>query len=527
VADAEADTVAHVSGDVATQHAPLTGPASEGMRAAPAVGTRIGRYVVEATIGMGGMGIVVAARHEQLDELVAIKLLHHKATKDSVQVERFIREARAIVRIKSEHVVRVLDVGADEVTGAPFIVMEYLPGRDIGHILSEHGPMPVPMAVDYIIQICEAVAAAHMLGIIHRDLKPSNFFVTQRTDGSPLVKVLDFGISKAGRQDGAPDPRLTETQAVFGSPTYMSPEQIRSSKNVDPRSDVWSLGVALFEMLTGKLPFIADNVPGLLASVVADAPFRVSSFVPDVPPDLEMIVLACLEKDPAARIGSAAELAARLAPYATADGAHLAVRIDRIARGIMSSSQSFPPPGSGSAPKLAPLPPLSRPSAPAVVFGQTGTDLSATGPRVNDRPHGSGLRSIAMIAGALAIIACSVVAVLYISRRDRDDRAARGPESAPVAAVSPPPVASVLAPTAIADAPLPGATASVGHPTRGKPGSQGAGRTPLRGVPNAPPSAAPPVTAATPAPQPPPPPPVAPTPSKPAASDLGLDRRGL
>ena len=310
-----------------TQNAPLELPVSATLRAAPAVGERVGKYVIVRTIGHGGMGIVVAARHETLDEMVAIKLLHPKAAKDALQVERFVREARATVRIKSEHVVRVLDAGAEESTGAPFIVMELLEGRDLGFVLSHYGPVSPTTAVDYIIQICEGVGAAHALGIVHRDLKPSNFFLTQRSDGTPLVKVLDFGIPKAAQSDGSPDPRLTETQAVFGSPTYMSPEQIRSSKNVDARSDVWSLGVALFELLTGKLPFMADNVAGLLASVIADPPFAISSFASGIAPGLEAVVLGCLEKDAARRIGSAAELAMRLAPFASADGALLATRV--------------------------------------------------------------------------------------------------------------------------------------------------------------------------------------------------------
>ncbi len=301
-----------------------------------AVGRRIGRYVVERTIGQGGMGVVVAARHETLGEIVAIKLLHPSGAKDAVQIERFVREARATARIKSEHVVRVFDVGVDEPTGAPFIVMEFLEGRDLGQVLSNLGPLPMTMAVDCIIQVCEALAAAHVLGIIHRDLKPSNFFLTHDGDGAPLVKVLDFGISKAIPQDGSADPRLTETKAVFGSPTYMSPEQIRSSRNADERSDVWSLGVALFEMLTGRLPFCADNVAGMLASIIADAPVRVSSFVQHVPPELEEVIARCLEKEPSSRIASVTELALRLAPFASEAQARLARRI-----GV---PRSLPPP---------------------------------------------------------------------------------------------------------------------------------------------------------------------------------------
>jgi serine/threonine protein kinase len=473
--------------DLPTQHAPLTAPVSATLRAAPAIGERVGKYVIERTIGHGGMGIVVAARHETLDEMVAIKLLHPKAAKDAIQVERFVREARATARIKSDHVVRVLDAGAEDATGAPYIVMELLQGRDLGYVLSSSGAMPTATAVDYAIQICEAVGAAHALGIIHRDLKPSNFFLTHRPDGSALVKVLDFGISKAAQSDGSPDPRLTETQAVFGSPTYMSPEQIRSSKNVDPRSDVWSLGVALFEMLTGKLPFVADNVAGLLASVIADAPFRVSVFRPDVPPELEAIVLGCLEKEASLRIGSAAELAARLAPFASAEGAHLAARVEHTPRGPAGSSQV--PPAPGSAP-LPPLPPMSPPSAPApaVVFGTTGTDLSATGPAAFHanirRAQG---RAIAIALAAVVVVGAIGTGV-YVTR---DSGKARGaapsaestlpPPPAPLAPVSaaaavtspspsPSPAASVASSEGSAKAPAPPVSAAQ---RRAKPGSAG------------------------------------------------------
>jgi len=416
----------------------------DSMRAVPPVGTLIGKYVVESAIGSGGMGIVVAARHQQLGELVAIKLLHPKAAKDKVQVERFVREARATARIKSEHVVRVIDAGEDEPSGAPYIVMEHLEGNDLSKILKMHGAMPVTMAVDMMLQICEAVASAHALGIIHRDLKPSNFFVSARADGSPHVKVLDFGISKANEQNGLADPRLTETQAVFGSPTYMSPEQIRSSKNVDPRSDVWSLGVGLFEMLTTKLPFVSDNVSGLLASVVADAPFRPSIFTTAVPPELEAIVLGCLEKDPARRIPSAAELARLLTPFASPDGAQLAARIERVAR--VASGQSYPP-GAGVFPSSSypslPPPMSSAPLSHASVagsggFGSTG-DLSATGPpRRTQRGALVGVGLLLAGVGLLLVAGCFGV---YFARQRPPP-----PTSPAPAAQQPPPSAQPLPP---------------------------------------------------------------------------------
>jgi serine/threonine protein kinase len=460
-----------------TQNFPLVQPASGSMRAAPVAGDRVGKYVVDSILGRGGMGIVVAARHESAgrSELVAIKLLHPKAAKDAVQVERFVREARSTVRIKSEHVVRVLDAGADEPTGSPFIVMEFLQGRDIAYVLANFGPMPPKTAVDYIIQICEAAAAAHALGIVHRDLKPSNFFLTHRADGTALVKVLDFGISKAAQLDGMPDPRLTETQAVFGSPTYMSPEQIRSSKNVDQRSDIWSLGVALFEMLTRKLPFVADNVAGLLASVIADPPFTVSFFRPDVPPGLEAVVLACLEKDAARRIGSAGELARRLAPYASPAGAQLAMQVQEVPSRSGSSPNVAPlrasmpgaSPSSPSSPSspYAPPSPSWLPPAPAsipgppVSFGTTGTDLSATGPAAfrasvrRDR-----IRSLAIAAAAVLTLSAGIV---FVARGSSTSRAAAGEAEAgpPPAVVTPTPAPVTVASAAATASTAPGSGA--------------------------------------------------------------------
>jgi serine/threonine-protein kinase len=537
--------------DQATQHSPLE-PVSVTLRSAPVAGDRVGTYVVESTIGHGGMGIVVAAKHERLGDRVAIKLLHPKAAKDAVQVERFVREARATARIKSEHVVRVYDAAAEESTNRPYIVMEFLQGRDLGYVLSTFGAMPLQTAVDYIIQICSAVGAAHALGIVHRDLKPSNFFLTHRPDGTPLLKVLDFGISKALQDDGTPDPRLTETQAVFGSPTYMSPEQIRSSKNVDQRSDMWSLGVALFEMLTGKLPFVADNVAGLLASVIADAPFRVSAFVPNIPPMVEAIVLGCLEKDAAKRIGSAAELATRLAPFASPAGAELAKHVEQYVHGLSKSgsspslaapgtgsSPSLSAPGTGSSPSLPAPPPFSSPSfappppgavsmplppllplaspsgpAPPVAFGTTGTDLSATGPaalRATTARRGQA-RAVALAAAALVLVGV-IGGIVYLTRRGPSpERAATGESATPPPATSPalpvtgaPSAAVITAESGDGVAPAPSTPPGVpsGPGTRrGKPGtgggrgrpaphaSAGAGTT----TPSPPPTPAPPAS---------------------------------
>jgi len=214
-----------------------------------------GKYRVERVLGWGGMGVVVAAHHLELDQRVALKFLSPQALASAEIVARFAREARAAVRIKSEHVARVTDVGQLD-NGSPFMVMEYLDGVDLSGWLAQKGPLPAEQAVDFVLQACEALAEAHALGIVHRDLKPANLFCIRRADGNLSIKVLDFGISKVtapGASSSSPD--MTGTTVIVGSPFYMSPEQMFSSRGVDARTDIWSLGVVLFELLTGALRF--------------------------------------------------------------------------------------------------------------------------------------------------------------------------------------------------------------------------------------------------------------------------------
>lgn len=208
-----------------------------------------GKYRVERLIGEGGMGVVLAARHEGLNTNVAIKLLREQALGHSDIVGRFMREARAAVSLRSEHVARVFDVGTLE-DGRPYIVMERLEGKDLGDVIEQDPPLAVSVAVDYVMQACEAIAEAHAAGIIHRDLKPKNLFLTHAVHGRPLVKVLDFGISKVDPSKSPNEMALTRTTEVIGSPSYMSPEQLRSARNVDARTDIWALGVILYELLT-------------------------------------------------------------------------------------------------------------------------------------------------------------------------------------------------------------------------------------------------------------------------------------
>src|SRR5580698_7104571 len=234
-----------------------------------------GKYRVERVLGAGGMGIVVAARHIELEQLVAIKFVRDEAIGSEDAVQRFLREARAAVKLKSEHVARVLDVGKLE-SGAPYMVMEYLEGSDLGKVLTDFGPSSLEAAADWVLQACEAVAEAHAAGIVHRDLKPENLFLARTVGGVMKIKVLDFGVSKAMAGSNGDLLGLTRTRAMLGSPLYMAPEQMRSSRDVDARCDVWALGVVLFQMLTRRWPFEADTMPALCLKVVSEPPMSLA-----------------------------------------------------------------------------------------------------------------------------------------------------------------------------------------------------------------------------------------------------------
>jgi serine/threonine-protein kinase len=273
--------------------------------------TLAGRYRVERIIGIGGMGVVVAARHLELDHLVAIKFLLPRVAENRDIVGRFTREARAAVKIQNDHVARVTDVGTLE-SGAPYMVMEYLDGTDLEDYTRKTGPLAIEIAIDYLLQACEAIAEAHGLGIVHRDLKPGNLFLVKRPDGSHIVKVLDFGISKitGGNNSVAP------TTAMLGSPPYMSPEQLTTPRDVDARTDIWALGVILHRLLTGRVPFDAETIVQLCSMIIHGDTPSLREARADVPAGLEAIVAKCLQKDRTQRYANIGELAQALLEFA-------------------------------------------------------------------------------------------------------------------------------------------------------------------------------------------------------------------
>jgi serine/threonine-protein kinase len=284
------------------------------------------KYRVDRVLGEGGMGIVVAATHEHLDQRVALKFLLPAMAANPEIVQRFVREARAAVRIHSEHVARVLDVGTYD--GSPFMVMEYLEGGDLAQVLAERGELPVGDAVGYLLEACEAIAEAHSLGIVHRDLKPANLYLARRSGGKPSVKVLDFGISKAPAT--GTEANLTRTSALMGSPSYMSPEQLVSAASVDFRADIWALGVVLYEMLTRQLPFTAQSMPELVGTILQQTPAPIVSLRQGVPVGLQSVVDRCLQKDPAQRFANIAELARALLPFGPSRSEDSVERIEHV-----------------------------------------------------------------------------------------------------------------------------------------------------------------------------------------------------
>lgn len=344
-----------------------------------------GKYRIDRVLGAGGMGVVVAATHLQLEQRVAIKLVRREALANPEVVARFEREARLAVRLRSEHVARVIDVGRLP-DGAPYIVMEYLEGQDLAAVLAQRGALPVTLASDYVIQACEAIAEAHALGIVHRDLKPANLFLAATAHGQHTVKVLDFGISKSAI--GA-ELDVTKTQAVMGSPGYMSPEQMRSTKHVDGRSDVWALGVILYELVAGHPPFAAETFTALCVKIAVDPHPPLLRAAAALPAGFAELVDRALQKDPALRTPSVVELARALALHASPFGRELAQRLAHGAGAAAGAQQ--------------PTPVAAGPAVPTTLAGAAGSAPVL--------PRG---RIAALALGAAGVAFASVLGVLLL-----------------------------------------------------------------------------------------------------------------
>ena len=441
----------------------------------PAAGeTFAGKYRIGASIGIGGMATVFEAHHLDLDQKVAIKFLLPELCHDAEIVERFLREGRAAIKIRSEHVVRVHDVGV--LDGRPYLVMEYLDGQDLDQLLAERGALPVATAVDYLLQACEAIAEAHALDIIHRDLKPANLFLTHRADGTACVKVLDFGISKmhtGARSASGVTPRATLATTVMGSPHYMSPEQMESSTQVDARADIWSLGTILYELLANQQAFEGWSITEVCARVMRSHPAPLSARRSDVPVALQRIIDRCLQKDAAARFSSVAELARALAPFGSTSAFASACTISRVLEG----SHSFEGSVDGLAVTAVSLRPQVRLRA---------HDILNAPPRRRGHPFRGTV--------AMSVLAFAAAGFTFPATTHRAFTSLRGTllsytaaTYGPVPVTPPAPPPPVVTPPEPAPAPVPPASPTL--------------------TPEAPPPPAPVVTPPPPAPKPPLPPP--------------------
>jgi serine/threonine-protein kinase len=416
-----------------------------------------GKFEVEGVVGAGGMCIVVAARDTQLDQRVALKFLLPVACEVPGVVARFLREGKAAASITSAHVARVMDTGV-LTGGTPYLVMEYLEGLDLAALMQQRGRLPEEEAIEYVLQACEAVVEAHNLGIVHRDLKPANLFLAHRVDGSPLVKVLDFGISRVAGSGSRS--QLTSASVLMGSPRYMSPEQMMSARDVDARTDVWALGVILYELVTGKPVWHADTMQGLCALIASAPAPRLRQSAPEASLILEQVVARCLTKPIDDRIASVADLAQALEPIAPSRAQTSIERILRVARrdgNAASGARSGPPLRvvGGAPPSRAPSIPVasapvaSAPIAPGVptampAVAQTGGGAVAADATTHEsRSGGSGRLGTVLVIGVAILLVAGILVSAGLAHRS---------DGAPVAAPSTPPSAVPLVTGPVASA---------------------------------------------------------------------------
>jgi eukaryotic-like serine/threonine-protein kinase len=413
----------------------------------PATGDVIAdKYRLERLVGEGAMGRVYRAQHLLLGQSVAIKLLRASVETADLRA-RFVREAQATMALRSEHVVRVYDLGVLP-SNTPYMVLEYLEGTDLRSVLESSGPLAVTDAVDHVLQVCEALAEAHAFGIVHRDLKPQNLFLTQRADGTPCIKLLDFGVSKfdTGAEGNA---ELTTSHVLLGSPVYMSPEQIRDSRKVDARADIWSLGVVLYMLVGGGRPFDGEGLAGTCASIMVDAPHPLAARCPNVPPALEAIILRCLHKKREQRMPDVATLARSLVPFASAAGVRTEARIAARAAELPASSARVP----RTEPALD-----AAAAVPVASVEGTALDARAAAPPPRRR------RSVAAVLAVTMLALFATTAVLW-RRAQASARRATVTVTAPAAAPEParaapePPPAEEPSQVAATAAPAPASAA--------------------------------------------------------------------
>lgn len=407
-----------------------------------------GKYEIVRLLGEGGMAVVFEANHQRLHQRVAIKLLAPELARDAELVTRFEREARAVARLNTKHVVRVTDVDVSS-DGLPYMVMEFLDGRDLDAELQARRRLPLDESVDIIVQACSGMLEAHAIGIIHRDLKPANLFLAKEREGpesARIVKILDFGISKMIGESS----RLTIAGAVIGTVLYMSPEQVRAESSVDVRADVWSLGVILFELLAGHAPFKGSSAQIAAKIVSTDAP-DLRTFA-EVPEGLALTVRRMLDRDRDRRFSSLREVVDALSPFAPAGslGAGIAAKLQlgrSSARGktaLLSSKRTMPMPGTArysgerSSSVSSSSSSNARISEPRSSMPDAGQTLPPS-PAALDREAPA--RPLLLVAIALGLLAAAGVVLLLLSlyRRPKANAVPDGPTASDV---TPAPTAS-------------------------------------------------------------------------------------
>lgn len=406
-----------------------------------------GKYEIVRLLGEGGMAFVFEASHLRLQQRVAIKLLAPELAHDAELVKRFEREARAVARLRTKHVARVIDVDATE-RGVPYIVMEYLEGRDLDAELRARTRIPVPEAVDYVLQACAGMLEAHGMGIVHRDLKPANLFLANDGDGHDrLVKVLDFGVSKVVGDVT----RLTGAGAVMGTVMYMSPEQVRAQPNVDTRADIWALGVILYELLAGRAPWDGRSHQIAATIISRDPPdLRTLASVPDA---IATAVSTMMQRDLARRFSSVRDVVAALTPFAPPGSIGAGV-VEQIAMGQSGSRsrvsqlpiQTHTVPMSSRPNALDAASSAARSIAPAeaVIAARTAEPPPAVRPSAEEA---SARRLPLLLIGAMVVGVLGAAAVVLVVVTRLDPRARSSAASAERASSSAPaPSAAAVAP---------------------------------------------------------------------------------
>jgi serine/threonine protein kinase len=409
-----------------------------------------GKYKVVSKLGEGGMGVVYDVLHTRLRQRFAVKMLLPSLAAQPELVERFEREARAAATIDSPNVAKVVDVDATP-EGVPYMVIELLEGHDLGVELADRLQLPIPEAVGYVMSACAPIAQAHAMGIVHRDLKPSNLFLAQK-GRDRVLKVLDFGIAKVFSEKNA---KVTSSMFGLGTPHYMSPEQVRRSSNVDQRADIWSLGVILYELLTGTVPF-PEEPSAAIAAIAADPILPPRDLRRDIPEDLERVIMRALEKDREKRFGTARDLALALAPFAPEEELAVVSANETLpARTSIPDIETLAPPPSAA----TPIPRIPRaPKTP----GPTTSGAIALAPVVPDRtPRASSAR--VLLLGACACVALGAVVAWRLMAAPSTSR----PPA--VAAQTTMGTASAQPPTTIMQAVVQQPTASEAIPTAPKP----------------------------------------------------------